>query len=132
MPSAVLCCAPLYNYPNLASETSERTLCDREEFLGFPLRELETEERTVGSRADQVRIHKWDGIKGWVGGSQKEMVGSIPGKENRMKKGTETRKILLNPFKANTANNPIRINPIYLAPHNSSINTNRPFLTTLM
>ena len=63
---------------------SQRTLCDIEEFPGSPLRELEVEERTVGSRADQVRIHKWGGIKGWVGGSQREMVGSIPGKENRI------------------------------------------------
>lgn len=68
----------------MASETSERTLCDIEE---FPLRELETEERTIGSRSDQVRIHKQNGIKGWVGGLQREVVGSIPGKEN----GTEER-----------------------------------------
>lgn len=75
----------------------------------LPLRELETGERTL-RWAGQVRIRELCGIKGRVDRSQKEM-GSIPGKENRTRKGIEIKKNILSTFKAYDT---IQINPTYL------------------
>lgn len=61
-------------------------------------------------------------VKGRVGRSQKE-IGSIPGKENRTRKGIEIKKNILSTFKAYDT---IQINPTYLASHNSSLSIKRP------
>lgn len=70
---------------------TERIIGIAEEVTVLTLRESE-QEREHLSREDQVRLHKGGRIKGRVGGSQKEMVGSITDKEKGMRKDTEIRK----------------------------------------